>query len=220
VDSPSPLEYASDADADGEVDTNNSYVTPVTSSPTHEEPIVADNNGPGESAEDRLAEAGTLVPIEETVEVLESESSEAPEENEEPLQTREPPPAYFPVRRGQRSMRGGRVAGPHAFCRHCFPYLANPDPESYPKYFRWEIAPAKRRRTSDDWGREDDRTAKRARIDDVDVQHESHRGRPWPSPRSSRRSSDSPDARTRASDCKWGIGFSGDRGDGCSGESS
>jgi len=144
VDSPSPLEYASDTDADGEVDTDNSYVTPITLSPVHEEPIVADNNGPGEPAEDRLAEAGTLVPIEEAVVVQDSESSEAPEENEEPLQTHEPPPAYFPVRRGQRSMRGGRVPGPHVFRRHCFPYLANLDPESHSKYFRWEIAPAKR----------------------------------------------------------------------------
>jgi len=169
VDSPSPLEYASDADADGEVDTDNSYVTPVTSSPVHEEPIMADNNGPGEPAEDRFAEAGTLVPIEETVEVPDSESSEAPEENEEPLQTREPPPAYFPVCRGQRLMRSGWVPGPYVFRRHCFPYLANPDPESHPKYFQWEIAPTKRRRASDDWGREDDRTAKRARIDNVDV---------------------------------------------------
>jgi len=160
VDSPSPLEYASDADADREVDTDNSYVTPATSSPVRpEEPVVADNNGPGESAEDHLAEAGTLVPIEETVEVPVSESSEAPEENEEPLQTREPPPAYFPVRQGQCLMRGGRVPGSHTFRRHCFPYLANPDPESHPKYFRWEIASTKHRRTSDDGGREDDRTA-------------------------------------------------------------
>jgi len=68
-------------------------------------------------------------------------------------------------------MRGGRVAGPHAFHRHCFPYLANPDRESHPAYFRWEISPAKRRRASDDWGREDDRAVKRARVDDLDVQH-------------------------------------------------
>jgi len=111
MDSPSSLEYASDADADGEVDTNNSYVTPVMLSPVHEEPIVADNNSPGEPAESHLAEAGTLVLIEETEEVPELESSEAPEENEEPLQTREPPPAYFPVHRGQCSMHGGRVPG-------------------------------------------------------------------------------------------------------------
>ena len=206
-------------DADGEVDTNNSYVTPITSSPVHEEPIVADVNGPGEPAEDRLAEAGALVPIEEVVEVPDSESSEAPEENEEPLQTREPPPAYFPVRRGPCSIRGGRVPGSHVFRRHCFPYLANPDPKSHPKYFRWEIAPAKRRRASDEWG-EDDRTAKQARVDNIDVQHKSHHSSAWPSPRSSWGSSDGPDAGTRTSDCKWGIGFSGDRGDRCSGESS
>jgi len=153
----------SDTDADGEVDTDNSYVTLATSSPVHpEELIVGDDSGPREPAEDRLAEAGTLVPIEEVVEVLDSESSEAPEENEEPLQTREPPPAYFPVRHGQHSMRGGQVSGPHMFRWHCFPYLANPGPESHPKYFRWEITPAKHRRASDNWGREDDRTAKRA----------------------------------------------------------
>jgi len=132
---PQWLEYASDADADGEVDTDNSYLTPATSSPVRPgEPIVGDNS-PGEPAVEHLAEAGTLVPIEEVVEVPGLESSEAPEENEEPLQTREPPPAYFPVRRGQRLMRGGRVPGPHVFRRHCFPYLANPDPESHPKYF-------------------------------------------------------------------------------------
>ena len=94
MDSPSPLEYASDADAGGEIDTDNSYATPATSSPVHEEPIVADNNGPGEPAEDRLVEAGTLVPIEEIEEVPDSESEEVPEENKEPLQVRENPPAY------------------------------------------------------------------------------------------------------------------------------
>jgi len=108
--------------------------------------------------------------------VPDSESDEVPEENEEPLQTREPLPAYFPVH-GQRAMRGGQVPGPHVFRRHCFPYLANPDSGSYPKYFRWEIAPAKRRRSSDDSGGEDDRTAKRAQVDDVDVQHEPDRSR-------------------------------------------
>jgi len=177
-------------DAEGDVATDGSYVTPISSSPVRSgESIVGDAVEREEPTGDRFDEVRTLVPIEEVMEVLDSESSEVPEENEEPLQTREPPPAYFPVRRGQRAMRGGQVAGPHVFRRHCFPYLANPDPEPYPKYFQWEIAPTKHRRASDDWGREDNQTAKRAQTDDVDVQHQSHCGHPWPSPRSSRGSS-------------------------------
>ena len=118
MDSPSPLEYASDADADGEVDTDNSYVTPITSSPVHpEEPVIGDIIERREPAEDRLAEAGTLVPIEETEEVPDSESDEVPEENRDPLLIREQPLAYSLVRCGQRAMRGGRVAGPHKFHR-------------------------------------------------------------------------------------------------------
>jgi len=107
VDSPSSLEYVSNADADGEVDTDNSYMTPTTPSPVRPEELIVGDDSPGEPAVDHLAKAGTLVPIEEVVEVLDSESSEASEENEEPLQTCEPPLAYFPVRRGQCSMRGG-----------------------------------------------------------------------------------------------------------------
>jgi len=102
IDSPSPLEYASDADADGEVDTDNSYVTPIMSSPTHpEELVIGDATERREAAEDRFAEARTLVPIEETEEVPDSESDEVPEENGDPLLIREQPPAYSPVRRGQ-----------------------------------------------------------------------------------------------------------------------
>jgi len=203
VDSPSPLEYASDVGADGEVNTNNSYVTLATSSPMRpEEPVVGDAVERGEPTGDRLDEVRTLVPIEEVGEVPDSESDEVPEENEDPLPIREQPPAYSPVRRGQRAMRSGRVAGPHTFHRHHFPYLANQDRESHPAYFQWEISPAKRRRASDDWGREDDRAVKRAQVDDLDVQHEPHLSRPWPSSRSSRGSPDSPDARARASDCK------------------
>jgi len=93
---------------------------------------------------DRLDEVRTLVPIGEVDEVPDSESDEVPEENEDPLPIREQPPAYSPVRRGQRSMRGGRVPGPHVFHRHCFPYTGNPDVRDTPKYFRWEIPPAKR----------------------------------------------------------------------------
>jgi len=163
VDSPSPLEYASDADAEGEVDTDNSYVTLATSSPVHpEEPVVGDAVERGEPTGDRLDEVGTLVPIEEVREVPDSESDEVPEENENPLPIREQPPAYSPVRRGERAMRGGQVAGPHTFHRHCFPYLADLDRESHPAYFQWEISPAKHRRASDNWGREDDRAVKRA----------------------------------------------------------
>ena len=128
VDSPSPLEYVSDADAEGEVDTDNSYVTPATSSPVRpEDLVVGDAVERGELTGDRLDEVKTLVPIEEVGEVPDSESDEFPEENENPLPIREQPPAYSPVRRGQRAMRGGRVAGPHTFHRHCFPYLADLD---------------------------------------------------------------------------------------------
>ena len=99
VNSPSPLEYASDLDAEGEVNTDNSYVTPATSSPVQpEEPIMGDATDGGEPAEDCLAKAGTLVLIEETEEVSDSESEEVPEENEEPLQVHEQPLTYSPVR--------------------------------------------------------------------------------------------------------------------------
>ena len=92
-------------DAEGDVATDGSYVTPTTSSPVRpEEPIVGDNS-PGEPAVERLAEAGTLVLIEEIEEVPESESDGVPEENEEPLQVWEQPLAYSPVRRQ-------RVSGP------------------------------------------------------------------------------------------------------------
>ena len=76
------------------------YVTPAMSSPVRaeDELIVGDAiDGPGEPAEDCLAEAGTLVPIKEIEEVPDSESDEVPEENNEPLQVREQPPAYSPV---------------------------------------------------------------------------------------------------------------------------
>ena len=43
-------------------------------------------------AEERVDEAGTLVPIQEVDEV--EEVSMAPEENEEPVPMREQPPAY------------------------------------------------------------------------------------------------------------------------------
>ena len=64
--SASPLEYASDEDAEGDVDvaTDGSYATPTTSSPVRpEEFIVGDAMEVGELTEDRLAEVGTLVPI-------------------------------------------------------------------------------------------------------------------------------------------------------------
>ena len=124
--STSPLEYASDVDAEGDVATNGSYVTLITSSPVcPEEPIVGDNS-PGEPAVECLAEAGTLVPIEEVEEVPDSESEEVPEENEEPLPIREQPPGYSPVR-GQRPMCGGQIKGP--YCQgHSHPRLPMPDP--------------------------------------------------------------------------------------------
>ena len=133
-------------DAEEDVTTDGSYVTPTTSSPVRpEEMIVGDTaDGPGEPTGDRLAEVGTLVPIEEVEETPESDSDEVPEENEDPLQIREQPPAYSLVRRGQRAMRGGRVPGSYVFRRHCFPYLATPDPRPSPTYFRWEIASSKR----------------------------------------------------------------------------
>ena len=143
VDPSSPLEYASELDAEGEVNTDNSYMTPATSSPVQpEEPIVGDAVVGGEPAEDRLVEAGTLVPIEEIEEVPDSESEEVPEENKEPLQVQEQPPPYSAVH-GQRAMRGGRVKGPYVFHCHIFLYTATADPRPAPAYFRWEIAPAK-----------------------------------------------------------------------------
>jgi len=104
VGSPSPLEYASDVDAEGDPETDGSYATPTSSSPVRPEELIVGDNNP---AEERLAGAGSLVPIDEVEEVPDSESDEVPEENETPLQVREQPPAYSPVRRGQRSMRGG-----------------------------------------------------------------------------------------------------------------
>ena len=163
VDSPSPLEYASELDAEGEVDTNNSYMTPAMSSPVWpEEPIIGDAvDGPGEPAEDHLVEAGTLVPIEEIEEVPDLESEEVPGENEEPLQIREQPPAYSPVH-GQQAMHGGRVNGPYNFHRHIFPYTASADARPVPTYFQWEITPSKRQRSEDWSGGKDDRVVKRA----------------------------------------------------------
>jgi len=84
----SPLEYASDADAEGDVDvaTDGSYATPTSSSPVRPEESIVGDNIP---AEECLAGAGNLVPIEEVEEVEEvpdSESDEVPEENETPLQ--------------------------------------------------------------------------------------------------------------------------------------
>ena len=137
------MEYASDQDAEGDVDvaTNGSYATPTMSSPVRpEEPIMGDNS----PAEERLAEAGTLVPIKEVKEVPDSESDEVPEENETPLQVRESPPAYSPVRCGQRAMRGGQISNPYVFCCHCFPYTVDSDAQPAPLYSQWEIAPAKR----------------------------------------------------------------------------
>jgi len=140
-------------DAEGDPVTDGSFATPTTSSPVcPEEPIVGDTVEREESTGDRLDEVRTLVPIEEVEEIVpDSESEEVPEENEEPILVREQPPAYSLVRRGQRAMRGGRVPGPHVFRQHCFPYAANPDPQPGPTYSQWEIAPAKRRRTSH-WG--------------------------------------------------------------------
>jgi len=128
----------SDLDAEGDVATDGSYVTPISSSPVHpEEPVIGDAVERREPTGDRLDEVRTLVPIKEAEEVPDSESDEIPEENRDPLPIREQPPAYSLVRRGQRAMHSGRITGPHAFHQHCFPYLANLDPESYPKYFQW-----------------------------------------------------------------------------------
>jgi len=114
--SASPLEYTSNEDAEGDVATDGSYVTPVSSSPVcPEESVVGDAVEREEPTGERLDEVRTLVPIEETEEVPDSESDEVPEENRDPLPIREQPPAYSLVRRGQRAMHGGRVAGPHKF---------------------------------------------------------------------------------------------------------
>ena len=143
-------------DAEGVIATDGSYVTPIMSSPVHpEEPIVGDAIDGGESTGDRLAEVGTLIPIEELEEVPDSESDEVPEENEEPLQVREQPPAYSPVC-GQRAMCGGHVSGPHNFRRHCFPYTANSDQQPSSTYFQWEIASSKCRRAEDNSGGKND----------------------------------------------------------------
>jgi len=122
------LEYTSDEDADGDVATDGSYVTPITSSPVRpEEPIVGDAVEREEPTGDRLDEVRTLVPIEEVEDVPDSESDEVPEENENPLPVREQPPAYSPVRCGQRARRNGRIPVPYIFRRHCFPYSADSD---------------------------------------------------------------------------------------------
>jgi len=155
------LEYASDVDAEGELATDGSYVTPSSSSPVHpEEPIVGDTVEGREPTGERLDEVRTLVPIEEVEEVPDSESEEVPEENETPLQVREQPPAYSPVHRGQRAMRGGRIPNPYVFRRHCFPYAADSNLGSTPTYSRWSLPPAKRTRPRDDSRDEDDRPAK------------------------------------------------------------
>jgi len=110
-------------DAEGDLATDGSYVTPISSSPVRpEELIVGDTVERGEPTGERLDEVRTLIPIKEIDEVSDSESEEVPEENKEPLPIREQPPAYSPVHRGQRAMRGGRIPGPHVFRRHCFPY--------------------------------------------------------------------------------------------------
>jgi len=109
VNSPSLLEYDSDKDAEGEVNTDNSYVTPPTSSPVHPEVQVVETSCEcGEPAEGHLDEARALVPIEEIEEVPETESDEVPEENKEPLQIHEQPLAYSPVH-GQCATHGGRI---------------------------------------------------------------------------------------------------------------
>jgi len=99
VGSPSPLEYASNTDAEGDPATDGSYATPTSSSPVRPEDLIVGDNSP---AEECLAGAGSLVPIEEVEEVPDSESEEVPEENETPLQVREQPPAYSPVHTGGR----------------------------------------------------------------------------------------------------------------------
>jgi len=198
--SASPLEYASDEDAEEDVATDGSYVTPITSSPVRPEgPIVGDAVEREEPTGDRLDEVRTLVPIEEVEDVPDSESDEVPEENENPLPVREQPPAYSPVRRGQRAMRGGRIAGPHVFRRHCFPYTEDSDVQPAPTYSRWEIPLAKRRRVEDESRDEDDRPTKRARVVDVDDEHQPDLGCPWPSPWSHRGSSNGPGSRASSS---------------------
>jgi hypothetical protein len=164
VDSPSPLEYSSDQDddAEGSIVTDGSFMTPASSSPVRpQEAIVGDAMETGESTEGRLAEVGTLVPIEEVEEVVpDSESDEAPQENEEPIPVPEQPPAYTPVR-GQRATRGGRAFGSN-FRRHRFPYLVDPDSRPAPAYSHWTTPLAKRQRSGDEG--EDFRRAKRARV--------------------------------------------------------
>ena len=73
-------------------------------------------------AEERVDEAGTLVPIQEADEV--KEVSMAPVENEEPIPMREQPPAYRQVC-GQQAVRGRGQSQP--FCRHIFPYTVDQD---------------------------------------------------------------------------------------------
>ena len=217
------MEYASDLDAEGEPATNGSYVTPSSSSPVHpEEPIVGDTVERGEPTEERLDGVRTLIPIEEIEEVPDSELDEVPEENETPLQVREQPPAYSPVRHGQRAMRGGRIPNPYVFRRHCFPYAADSDLGSTPTYSQWSIPPAKCTRTRDDSGDEDGRPVKRARVVDIDDQHESSVRRCWSSSGDTGGSSNGPDARVRASSDRRGVGFpggccdaSGREGSGC-----
>ena len=178
--SASPLEYASDLDAEGEPATDGSYVIPSSSSPVRlEELIVGDTIKREEPTEERLDGVRTLIPIEEVEEVPDSESDEVPEENETPLQVREQPPAYSPVRRGQRSKRGGRISNPHSFRRHCFPYAADPNARPTPAYSRWEVPLAKRRRVADESGGEDGRPAKRARVVDADDEHQPDLSHHW-----------------------------------------
>jgi len=200
-------------DAEGDPATDGSYVTPSSLSPVRpEEPIIADTMEGRELTGGCLDEVRTLVPIDEVEEVIpDSEPDEVPEENENPLPIREQPPAYSPVRRGQRSMRGGRIPNPYAFRRHCFPYTADSDFGSTPTYSRWSIPPAKRTRPRDDSGDEDDRPVKRTRVIDADDQHESSVRRCWSSSGDTGGSSDGPDARVRASSDRRGLGFPGGR---------
>jgi len=208
-------------DAEGEPATDGSYVTPSSLSPVHpEESIVGDNAERREPTGDRLDEVRTLVPIDEVEEVPDSDSDEVPEENETPLQVREQPPAYAPVRRGQRAMRGGRISNPYVFRRHCFPYAADSDLGSTPTYSRWSIPPAKRTRTRDDSGDEDGRPAKQARIVDADDQHESSIRCRWSSSGDTGGSSNGPDPRVRASSDRRGVGFPGGRRNTSGGEGS
>ena len=94
--SPEPLVHDSDHDAEGVTDlgTDLSYVTPPMQGAS---PLVPDSTlltMEESPAEDRLDEAGTLVPIQETNEVEVEEVLMAPEENEEPIPMREQPSAY------------------------------------------------------------------------------------------------------------------------------